>query len=61
MIAKERRDEAEKTKAHLKLQPVVNVKDKTKDFPKYKNAANWRQRRITYVGFKYNNPSTSNF
>lgn len=40
MIAKERRDEAEKTKAHLKLGPVVNVKDKTKDFPKYKNAAN---------------------
>lgn len=35
MVAKECRDEAEKTKARLKLGPVVNVKDKTKDFPKY--------------------------
>lgn len=33
MVGKECRDEAEKTKAHLKLGPVVNVKYKTKDFP----------------------------
>lgn len=39
MVGKECRDEAEKTKTHLKLGPVVNVKYKTKDFPKYKNAA----------------------
>lgn len=32
MVAKECRDEVEKTKAHLKLGPVVNVKNKTKDF-----------------------------
>lgn len=62
MVAKECRDEAEKTKkSHLKLGPVVNVKDKAKDFPEYKNAAKWRQRKITYVSFKYTNPSTGNF
>lgn len=38
MVAKECRDEAEKTKAHLKLGSTVNVKDKTKDFPKYINS-----------------------
>lgn len=61
MVAKECRDEAEKTKAHLKLRPVVNMKDKTKDFSEYKNAAKCRQRKITYVSFKYINPSTGNF
>lgn len=62
MVVKEYRDEAEKTKmSHLRLGPVVNVKDKAKDFPEYKNAAKWRQRKTTYVSFKYVRPSTGNF
>jgi len=51
---------AETARAHLELRPAGNVNSKMKVFCKY-ISSKMKAEENYYMGFKYMNPSTSNF